>query len=983
MYLEGLRVKRRGLLCFILIGVAAFVLNGCSFGSLSGFFGASNPTVTPFPTATPTLESFLSSGDIIINEIYISKDGTGSWVELFNTLDSALSLDELNLNGVPLKGLTIPAKGYLQISSETADLSALIPNGKEACAITCGNTEIDRLAMPEAIVDGVSFGRKNDGKGFGYFLVLTPGRQNGGTVVDNAAELLDGLSVKINEIMSKNRFILIDEDGDAVDWVELKNCGETAVNLKDFGLSDNFSKPFKFMLPDVTVEPGGFVIICLSGKEKSYTSDSVYIHAPFKLSDSDDGLILTSNYGLTSDKAENIIFHDTLSFGRTPDDASKWKLISNPTPGRENGNIGFESIEEYENGERRTIIISEVCAVSSDNVDGLPTEDWIELRNCSAEPVNLNGYTLGKNTDEADMFVLPDVSIGAGAYLVVYAGEKASASAGYLNTGFKVGSSGSTIYLTDPEGYPVDVFETGVQRANITSGQRLEGNNTVREFYAEPTCGKPNADGKNGYAAGVYIDADSDELNAVSHTVTLSTLQPGGTIYYTLDGSVPTEDSLLYSEPFVLTESCVVRAVCIAENLIPSDISTRTFICDERTHTLNIVCVSSDPYGLYSEDAGIFVLGKNALPDYPYEGANFWQEWQRACAFEYYVGGELAVAFDAGMKVHGQYTRARESISFSINLKDAFGQQSVYYPFFGEDGVKEVSNFVLRTGGQDQNQIVFRDAFVERAVEGTMDLDVQDEMPVVLYINGQYQGVYFLREKINEKYIETHTGITEDNLDMIKGNTINETGDCNRMLEAQRYIRTHDMSTQEALDYISEIIDLEEWMNYWIVETYFGNGDSGNIRRYSARDGSTKWRWVLYDMDMSLESTYWDIDLIQRILNPEGHGYSNLFYTDLTYNLLVVNKISQEMFLERYAELMKTTLNPERLIPIFREYVEQVGEEMKYHCEIKYEINYGTWLNNVNKTIEVILPTRHELVKKQIQANFHLSDERMQELFGN
>ena len=52
--------------------------------------------------------------------------------------------------------------------------------------------------------------------------------------------------------------------------------------------------------------------------------------------------------------------------------------------------------------------------------------------------------------------------------------------------------------------------------------------------------------------------------------VSLSCKTPGAAIHYTLDGSEPTEDSPLYENPFILTESCAIRARAFKKGIPPS-----------------------------------------------------------------------------------------------------------------------------------------------------------------------------------------------------------------------------------------------------------------------------------------------------------------------------------------------------------------------------------------------------------------------------
>lgn len=74
--------------------------------------------------------------------------------------------------------------------------------------------------------------------------------------------------VWINEVMPTDAMLLADEDGDYPGWMELHNPGAIAVNLAGYGLSDDPSRPFKWVCPDVILPPGGYLIVFASGKDR-------------------------------------------------------------------------------------------------------------------------------------------------------------------------------------------------------------------------------------------------------------------------------------------------------------------------------------------------------------------------------------------------------------------------------------------------------------------------------------------------------------------------------------------------------------------------------------------------------------------------------------------------------------------------------------------------------------------------------------------
>ena len=74
-------------------------------------------------------------------------------------------------------------------------------------------------------------------------------------------------SLVINELMSSNGITIADEDGDYSDWFELYNTGQLVVDLNGFGISDDPSNPFKFVLPQVVLYPQDQLLIFASDKK--------------------------------------------------------------------------------------------------------------------------------------------------------------------------------------------------------------------------------------------------------------------------------------------------------------------------------------------------------------------------------------------------------------------------------------------------------------------------------------------------------------------------------------------------------------------------------------------------------------------------------------------------------------------------------------------------------------------------------------------
>ena len=74
--------------------------------------------------------------------------------------------------------------------------------------------------------------------------------------------------IVINEIMASNTHTLEDEDGDYPDWIEIYNAYPDTLSIFNWGLSDSKEEPFKWVLPDVTLTTGQFLVVFASDKDR-------------------------------------------------------------------------------------------------------------------------------------------------------------------------------------------------------------------------------------------------------------------------------------------------------------------------------------------------------------------------------------------------------------------------------------------------------------------------------------------------------------------------------------------------------------------------------------------------------------------------------------------------------------------------------------------------------------------------------------------
>ena len=145
---------------------------------------------------------------------------------------------------------------------------------------------------------------------------------------------LSAQNIVINEIITSNSTVNQDEDGSYQDWVELYNNGPAAVNLNGFGLSDDPLTPFKWTFPAVTVNPGQYLLVFCSDKNRTVVGQP--LHTNWKISSDGETITLTQPGGTIADQVSAAVIAQNTSWGRLPNGTGAFINMTTPTPGLPN-----------------------------------------------------------------------------------------------------------------------------------------------------------------------------------------------------------------------------------------------------------------------------------------------------------------------------------------------------------------------------------------------------------------------------------------------------------------------------------------------------------------------------------------------------------------------------------------------------------------------------------------------------------------------
>ncbi|MBN1542237.1 CotH kinase family protein [candidate division KSB1 bacterium] len=575
------------------------------------------------------------------------------------------------------------------------------------------------------------------------------------------------------------------------------------------------------------------------------------------------------------------------------------------------------------------VVINEFLASST----GTPDSDWIELYNPQDSTVWLGGWYLTDNLEQPDQWQIPEATtIGPKAYLLIWADNLDSG----LHMNFALSKSGEQIGLYDAQGVCIDSLTFAPQQTDISFGRYPDGG-VWGAFFDPPTPGAANVGGVyEGILESPIFSQPSGFYSGIVQ-IELTGDPRASSLRYTLDGSVPTLQSPIYTAPVEIKTTSVIRAASFRRGFLTSPVITRTFLIDEITD-LPVVSAVSDPPNLWEDEIGIYVEGTNGIPGYCSSTPKNWnQDWERPVNLEYLLpNGMPGFQLDAGMKIGGGCTRKYPQKTLAIYARSEYGAGKIEYAIFPDKNIDRYNNINLRNSGQDWYRILFRDGLVHTLVKNRMDIDWQAYQPALVFINGDYWGIHGIREKHNEHYIAANHGIDPDSIDIVAGDGVAKEGSAEHYTRLIDFIKSHDLSQETNYRHVANEMEIDEYLNYVITEIYCANIDwpAGNIKYWRQKGANHKWRWILFDVDLSFgahsQGQYHSNTLAVATSSVQIY-YANPPWSTLLLRSLLQNDEFRSRFIQRFAAHMNITFEPQRVVGIIDSLQAQIASEIPRH----------------------------------------------------
>lgn len=592
-------------------------------------------------------------------------------------------------------------------------------------------------------------------------------------------------------------------------------------------------------------------------------------------------------------------------------------------------------------------------------------EDFIELYNTSATPVNLNGFRLSDKANNPGKFTFGNVTINGNGYLRIWASGRGINTGANLHTNFNLKQcNGDKIIFSSPSFVILDSLTLRRTQLGHSRGRTTDGA-TTWSLFTTPT---PNASNNTatpylGYAPTPTMSVGPGFYTS-AQTISLPNLGAGFTVRYTTNGSTPNPTSALYATPIAVPTTSVIRARAFSTNplILPSFVESNTYFINVN-HSIEVVSVFAD--NINNLMAGNIVVPQTGLEYFDASGV-----------FK-------AEAFGQTNK-HGNDSWAYGQRGIDFIARDEFGySDAIKHKIFNSKTRTKFQRLIIKAAANDNYPFEgnstpnnlggahIRDAYVHTiSQKAKLHLDERTWAPGILYVNGQYWGVYDLREKVDdEDFTEFYYNTKKDSLQFLQtwGGTWSAYGGPQAPADwttIRNFITSNSMVNQANYNYVNTVFDTKSLADYVILNSYVVSMDWLNWntawwRGINYQATKKKWRYTLWDCDATFHHyiNYTNIPNTnynaspcdpQSLNNPGNQGHIPIL------NALMTNPTFKQYYVMRYFDLLNSGLSCTRMVQVLDSMILKITPEMPRQIT-RWGGTMGAWQQNVNDLRNFIL----------------------------
>lgn len=587
-------------------------------------------------------------------------------------------------------------------------------------------------------------------------------------------------------------------------------------------------------------------------------------------------------------------------------------------------------INEFQASNFSTIADSDFSAYS----------DWIELYNSTDAAINIGGYYLTDDLLSSVNWQIPSNTYVPGNGYLIFWCDNEDVVLDEFHTNFRLNSGGETIGLFNEALILLDSITYFDQVKDVSLGRNPD-DNLIWNYFPEPTPGSSNS--TTGFLTNEQANDPSFSIASGFFTspqdIYITAAGVNAEIRYTSDGSQPDQDSELFTGNLSISSTVVIRAKTFSDDVLPSKTISHSYFIDEPT-TLPVISLIMNPEFLSDPETGIYVD----------EDIDLRRDWERNGTIEYYnVDHELDFTINADFRLFGN-----SAIYYPQKSLAVFPDNPLEYQLFDAVDTDSFYSLVLRSSSDDWPHTMLRDALMHTLVKDHLKLDHQAYTPSVFFINGEYFGIHNIREKFNERYLETYHNIDPQNVDIIHMDIRDTTiiaieGDLNEIEATLEFIQENDLSEEANYNEVKNMIDVENYVDYLVGNLFFSNTSwHHNVKVWREKTSGAKWKWLLYDLDRGMFQYY-----VNNYSVIEDLDTTDLFFPHLNENIEF-----QSLLLNRLTIFMSTVFESQRVEHHIDSLKNKIAGEITDHSlrwkdECDYQGNcgiqsYADWITDVD-----------------------------------
>ncbi len=600
-------------------------------------------------------------------------------------------------------------------------------------------------------------------------------------------------------------------------------------------------------------------------------------------------------------------------------------------------------------------------------------EDWIELYNTSDETVNLEGWFLSDKEDNPTKWAFPEgIEIEANGFVLVWCSGRDLVNGNDIHTSYKLTQTKDNefVVLSQPDGTLVESQELELTLLGHSRCKSTDGASDWK-VCTSPTLNASNNEAPqfDGYTSEPTIVLDAGFYEG-SQTVNIINNEPNSVMRYSLDGNAPTEDSPIYSGPIEVAETRVVKALSFSDTtaILPGKIAYNTYFIDE-TFTLPVFSVAADRVQDLANGEG---------------------ELRPIGSVEYFDPAKDVYARSYGeLNRHGQDSWVNPHRSLDFVCRDEMGYtKAIQAELFNYSDREEHQRLMFRASGDDNYPAIqddahegschVRDEYVhELALQGGMELDVRAVERIIVFLNGDYWGVYGLRERpVDHDYTKEYYDQDKFNLQYLAtwGDTWAEYGGDQAFEDwgiIRDFVLDNDMSDSSNYQVVKDNIKLVSLIDYMIanlnsVASDWLNYNTGWWRGLNPDGDHKKWGYILWDNDATFDyyinysgvpntqpdAVPCDIDDISEYMDEFFGSYWG--GGDVGKHEKIFLKLQEEspefrqLYYSRQADLMNTVYTCENMLNTLDSMIATIAPEMPRHID-RWGRSVEEWEENVQR----------------------------------